>query len=531
MESIGSVPRSPFSHIVVLRRNGSRILLPFAESKHPRIHISFLSATKPGNGNWFHSSSLKEQRIRSISPISASASLSQGSLQVDLEESDSQTQIEATDETSSTSTVRVRFLLQKECSFGEQFVLVGDDSVLGLWDPENGIPLEWSDGHVWAAELDIPIGRTIRYKFVLKGIHGKMLWQPDPDRVLETWEASNTIVVLEDWDDPHIQKILEEDSVVSVDEDVKPVTDSDSQIVTENLAPKESETVCDVKEEQMVQSVVKEEESVAIKDSSLQIIAENLAPQESGAGINDVMEEEQLTENVVKEDSESDAANSSLHIVELNMAPNQETESVSISVDPPFPAEHETETVAEIGVTSLENPISAFADDTSHQLLGVNTTTSHSNEEPVSVSPSSNNAEEEEDDIASAPSAMKSSNIDGSSVPIENVPDLVRDSSPVPESINHTHDSVEDEISVAFDHTSVDKNLSSQETGNVIDEHSKEEEEVKDEGLVGQQLPSSAIEETRYCCGQSRPPRGGKDCVLESDVQWVQKLLSNLGLL
>ncbi|CAN1276753.1 Phosphoglucan, water dikinase, chloroplastic [Linum perenne] len=529
MESLGSVPRSPSSHIVVLRRNGSRILLPFAESKHPRIHISFLSATKPGNGNWFHSSSLKEQRIRSISPISASASLSQGSLQVDLEESDSQTQIEATDETSSTSTVRVRFLLQKECSFGEQFVLVGDDSVLGLWDPESGIPLEWSDGHVWAAELDIPIGRTIRYKFVLKGIHGKMLWQPDPDRVLETWEASNTIVVLEDWDDPHIQKILEEDSVVNVDEDVKPVTDSDLQIVTENLAPQESETVCVVKEEQMVQSVVKEEESVATEDPSLQIVAENLAPQESGTVVSDAMEEEQLTESVVKEDSEPRAANSSLHIVEPNVDPNQETESIYL----PFPADQETGTVAETVATSLENPVSGIADDTSHKLLGVNTITSHSKEEPVSASPSSNNAEEEQDDddVASGPSAMKSSNIDGSSVPIENVPDLVRDSSPVPESINHTHDSVEDEISVAFDHTSVDKNPISQETGNVIDEHSKEEEEVKNEGLVGQQLPASAIEETRYCCGQSRPPRGGKDCVLESDIQWVQKLLSNLGLL
>ena len=37
--------------------------------------------------------------------------------------------------------------------FGEQFLIVGDDSTLGLWDPSSAIPLNWSDGHVWTAEL------------------------------------------------------------------------------------------------------------------------------------------------------------------------------------------------------------------------------------------------------------------------------------------------------------------------------------------------------------------------------------------
>ena len=49
--------------------------------------------------------------------------------------------------------VNVKFQLQKECMFGEQFLIVGDDSTLGLWDPSSAIPLNWSDGHVWTAEL------------------------------------------------------------------------------------------------------------------------------------------------------------------------------------------------------------------------------------------------------------------------------------------------------------------------------------------------------------------------------------------
>lgn len=51
-------------------------------------------------------------------------------------------------------TVRVRFQLRKECVFGEHFFILGDDSVFGgLWEPENALPLTWSDGHVWTVDL------------------------------------------------------------------------------------------------------------------------------------------------------------------------------------------------------------------------------------------------------------------------------------------------------------------------------------------------------------------------------------------
>ncbi|XP_066311505.1 uncharacterized protein [Miscanthus floridulus] len=32
-------------------------------------------------------------------------------------------------------TVRVKFVLRKQCAFGQQFLVVGDDAALGLWDP------------------------------------------------------------------------------------------------------------------------------------------------------------------------------------------------------------------------------------------------------------------------------------------------------------------------------------------------------------------------------------------------------------
>lgn len=49
--------------------------------------------------------------------------------------------------------VRVSFQLQKTCNFGEQFLIVGGDPVLGSWDPLEALPMTWSEGHVWAVEL------------------------------------------------------------------------------------------------------------------------------------------------------------------------------------------------------------------------------------------------------------------------------------------------------------------------------------------------------------------------------------------
>lgn len=55
--------------------------------------------------------------------------------------------------------MHVKFQLQKECLFGEQFFLVGDDPMLGLWDPTSAIPLDWSDEHIWTVEI---VSRKLR---------------------------------------------------------------------------------------------------------------------------------------------------------------------------------------------------------------------------------------------------------------------------------------------------------------------------------------------------------------------------------
>jgi hypothetical protein len=51
------------------------------------------------------------------------------------------------------NTVQVKFVLQRQCAFGQRFLVVGDDPALGLWDPTKAAALEWSEGHVWTARM------------------------------------------------------------------------------------------------------------------------------------------------------------------------------------------------------------------------------------------------------------------------------------------------------------------------------------------------------------------------------------------
>ncbi|KAL6503242.1 hypothetical protein OROHE_023871 [Orobanche hederae] len=129
--------------------------------------------------------------------------------------------------------VRVRFKLQKECGFGQQFLIVGDDPILGLWDPSDGVPLIWSKGHVWTAEIDIPGSKAIKYKLILKGDSENITWQPGPDRILVTLYTDKTLTVFEDWDNPGLQNIVEEEIAADVKDES--LIDSDSLLVIENL--------------------------------------------------------------------------------------------------------------------------------------------------------------------------------------------------------------------------------------------------------------------------------------------------------
>ncbi|CAL5426847.1 unnamed protein product [Camellia sinensis] len=85
-----------------------------------------------------------------------------------------------------------------------------DDPILSCWDASDAVPLNWSNGHLWTAELDEPVERSIQFKYVLRGSKGEIFWQPGLDRFFQTWETNNTITITEDWENAEAQKITEQ---------------------------------------------------------------------------------------------------------------------------------------------------------------------------------------------------------------------------------------------------------------------------------------------------------------------------------
>ncbi|KAL5227368.1 hypothetical protein ABZP36_015633 [Zizania latifolia] len=109
-----------------------------------------------------------------------------------------------------TKTVHVKFVLQKQCAFGQRFLVVGEDPALGLWNPAKAAALDWSEDHVWTVKKELTANRSIEFKFLLQDPSGQVHWQHGHNRSLQVADTSNTLVVIEEWNEAKNQKISEE---------------------------------------------------------------------------------------------------------------------------------------------------------------------------------------------------------------------------------------------------------------------------------------------------------------------------------
>ncbi|XP_010543884.1 PREDICTED: uncharacterized protein LOC104816652 [Tarenaya hassleriana] len=165
----------------------------------------------------------------------------------------------------------------KECAFGEHFFILGDDPVFGLWDPENAIPLNWSDGHVWTVDLDLPVGKSIEFKFILKGKTGIILWQPGQNRVFETLETSNTITICEDWENADLQSIFEEELVpVNREGQESSAGNLDMPVVAENVPSAQSKEKVELTTDNIIEEKEAEVLGNGIEENPAEIVAENI---------------------------------------------------------------------------------------------------------------------------------------------------------------------------------------------------------------------------------------------------------------
>merc|ERR1711933_716040 len=73
-------------------------------------------------------------------------------------------------ESTSDKRVKVTFKLPHRVKFGQEVVLVGDDKALGSWSVSKGKKLEWQEGDMWQATVDLPRDTSIQYKYAVSNI-------------------------------------------------------------------------------------------------------------------------------------------------------------------------------------------------------------------------------------------------------------------------------------------------------------------------------------------------------------------------
>ncbi|KAL4032037.1 hypothetical protein IC575_010337 [Cucumis melo] len=219
-------------------------------------------------------------------------------------------------ETDQSKTVRVKFQLQKECTFGEHFFVVGDDPIFGSWDVTSAIPLNWADGHQWAAEVDIPVGKIIQFKFILQGITGNVEWQPGPDRTFQPWETSNTIIVSEDWDSAESRILSEEEKIVN-QEEYSPIA-PENLMVEYNLTYPNEELIPNTNKD----SIAHKESVESIDGSNIPALEENgcniSASEENisnvslpGGNGSSISDSNEITKEILENDAQDDGVQES----------------------------------------------------------------------------------------------------------------------------------------------------------------------------------------------------------------------------
>ncbi|CAG9466241.1 unnamed protein product [Pedinophyceae sp. YPF-701] len=96
---------------------------------------------------------------------------------------------------------KLRISARKETEFGQSLVLVGEGAQLGSWDVSKGPKMQWSDGHVWWAEVELPRGSETDFKLVLLMGDGSAVWESGGNRTASLSDSASYVELACEWDD------------------------------------------------------------------------------------------------------------------------------------------------------------------------------------------------------------------------------------------------------------------------------------------------------------------------------------------
>jgi hypothetical protein len=96
--------------------------------------------------------------------------------------------------------VRVRFWLNLHVNYGEYLVVIGGCPELGSWIISQAAVMNWSDGDMWNATVEIPAGGVYEYKYVIVGPGGHAAaWQAGNNSVLAVRRDDESLEVYDNW--------------------------------------------------------------------------------------------------------------------------------------------------------------------------------------------------------------------------------------------------------------------------------------------------------------------------------------------
>eukprot|EP00746_Dinoflagellata_sp_MGD_P033349 gnl/MRDRNA2_/MRDRNA2_179542_c0_seq1.p1 gnl/MRDRNA2_/MRDRNA2_179542_c0~~gnl/MRDRNA2_/MRDRNA2_179542_c0_seq1.p1 ORF type:complete len:416 (+),score=70.54 gnl/MRDRNA2_/MRDRNA2_179542_c0_seq1:101-1348(+) len=97
--------------------------------------------------------------------------------------------------------VRAAFNVACDAGFGEEVRVVGNVKAIGEWDPSGAIPMKWTEGNVWVAELGlkVPVGEPLEYKYLITADGEVRRWETCANRIVHEPRHGSSICFRDVW--------------------------------------------------------------------------------------------------------------------------------------------------------------------------------------------------------------------------------------------------------------------------------------------------------------------------------------------
>ncbi len=95
--------------------------------------------------------------------------------------------------------MKVTFKIDYQTLWGQVIYVSGSAKSFGAWDPSSALPMILTAPGEWNLEGQIPAGKTLEYKYLLKDEQGAISWEGGKNRILELGEENSDEVRCRDF--------------------------------------------------------------------------------------------------------------------------------------------------------------------------------------------------------------------------------------------------------------------------------------------------------------------------------------------